>query len=77
MLSTALREQLELIRAACAATLPEDLVLERIAIVIGMLTSALADRASLIDSGRPTLLDHDAFVDNLESMIVAALLAPR
>jgi len=77
MLSTALREQLELIRAACAATLPEDLVLERIAIVIGMLTAALADRASLIDSGRPTLLDHDAFVDNLESMIVAALLAPR
>jgi len=76
MLSTALREQLDLIRAACAARLAEKVVLERIAIVIGMLTAALAERASLIDSGRPTLLDHDAFVDNLESMIVAALLAP-
>lgn len=76
MLTTTLREQLELIRTACSATQPADLVLERIAIVIGMLTAALADRAGLLDSGQSTLLDHDAFVANLEAMIVAALLAP-
>lgn len=75
MLSTTLREQLDLIGAACAATLPQNVVLERIAIAIGMLTAALADRASLIDSGRPMLLDQDEFVANLEAMIVAALLA--
>ena len=75
MLSTTLREQLDLIRETCAANRPENTVLERIAIVIGMLTAALADRAGLIDAARPTLLDHDEFVANLEAMIVAALLA--
>jgi len=75
MLSTTLREQLDLIAATCSRTKPEKLVLERIAIAIGMLTAALSDRASLIDSGRPTLLDEGEFVANLEAMIVAALLA--
>lgn len=43
--------------------------------MIGMLTAALAERAGVLDSGRPTLLEHDAFVANLEAMVVAALLA--
>ena len=75
MITTTLREQLDLIRIACARELPEPVVLERIAIVIGMLTAALAERAGVIDSGHPALLKHEAFVANLEAMIVAALLA--
>ena len=75
MVSTTLSVQLDLISAACLATRPEPVVLERVAIVIGMLTAALAERAGLIDSQRPTLLEHDEFVANLEAMIVAALLA--
>ena len=75
MITTTLRRQLELIQAACTAVLPTEIVLERIAVVIGMLTAALADRAGQLDAGGATLLDHEAFVTNLEAMIVAALLA--
>ena len=75
MMTTVLRRQLELIQAVCSESLANEIVLERIAIVIGMLTAALAERAGQIDAERPLLLDHDAFVANLESMIVAALLA--
>ena len=75
MMTTALRRQLELIQAVCSESLANEIVLERIAIVIGMLTAALAERAGQIDVERQLLLDHDAFVANLESMIVAALLA--
>jgi AcrR family transcriptional regulator len=75
MITTTLREQLDLIHAACARSLPDAVVRERIAIVIGMLTAALADRAGVIESGHRPLLEHEAFVANLEAMIVAALLA--
>ena len=75
MITTTLREQLDLIQAACARTLPVEVVRERVAIVIGMLTAALADRAGHLNAARPTLLDHDAFVVNLDAMIVAALTA--
>jgi AcrR family transcriptional regulator len=75
MISTSLSVQLDLISASCLTRKPEPVVLERIAIVIGMLTTALAERARLIDSRRPTLLDQDTFVANLEAMIVAGLLA--
>jgi AcrR family transcriptional regulator len=76
MITTTLRRQLDLVQAACSHVLPENVVLERIAIVIGMLTTALSDRASQLDSAAEPLLDHDDFVINLEAMIVAALLAP-
>jgi AcrR family transcriptional regulator len=76
MTTTALRRQLDLIHDVCAATLPEPVVRERIAIVIGVLTSALAERAGRIDGHRRAVLDHDGFVGNLEAMIVAALQAP-
>jgi AcrR family transcriptional regulator len=76
MITTTLRRQLDLIHDVCAISLPESLVRERIAIVIGMLTAALADRASRMDAGRKPLLDHDTFVSNLQAMIVAALQAP-
>jgi AcrR family transcriptional regulator len=76
MITTTLRRQLELIHLGCVSTLPENIVLERIAIVIGMLTAALADRAAQLAHGREPLLDHGSFVVNLEAMIVAALLAP-
>jgi TetR/AcrR family transcriptional regulator, regulator of cefoperazone and chloramphenicol sensitivity len=74
--STALSEQLSLIHAVCSAQLPDAVVLERITLVIGMLTAALADRANVIDAGSVPLLDHATFTANLEAMIVAALSAP-
>jgi AcrR family transcriptional regulator len=74
--STALSEQLAMIASVCSRTNPDDLVLERVAIVIGMLTAALADRASLIDSGAQPLLAHAGFTANLEAMVSAALVAP-
>lgn len=74
--STALSDQLAMIHVICARDLPDVIVRERIALVIGMLTAALADRAALLDSDRSPLLDHPAFTANLEAMTVAALRAP-
>lgn len=73
---TALAEQLRSLERCCRADLPEALARERIATVIGMLTSALADRARLLDEGGVPLLEHEAFVANMCAMIVAALRAP-
>ena len=56
--------------------MPAELAGERIAIMIGALTAALADRAVLIDEGGPFVLDEVAFVANLNAMLVAALVAP-
>ncbi len=72
----ALRTQLEQVQRLCTQQMPAELVGERIAIMIGALTTALADRAAAIDAGTPVQLDHDAFVANLEAMLVAALQAP-
>jgi AcrR family transcriptional regulator len=74
--ATALHRQLELIQAVCLQRLPENVVLERIAIVIGMLTAALADRVGQLERTGEPLLNHSMFVANLEAMVVAALLAP-
>lgn len=74
--STALSDQLAMIASVCAEILPEELVRERLAIVIGTLTAALADRATVLDSGAAPLLEHARFTSNLEAMVTAALLAP-
>jgi AcrR family transcriptional regulator len=73
---TALLRQLELLEACCLDQLPQPLALERIAIGIGALTAALADRARQFDAGASPLLDHDDFVANLVAMLVAAFDAP-
>jgi AcrR family transcriptional regulator len=76
VIGDALRTQLEQVQRKCAQHVPTALAGERIAIMIGTLTAALADRAAAIDAGAPLQLDHEAFVANLEAMLVAALLAP-
>ncbi|TYK49067.1 TetR/AcrR family transcriptional regulator [Actinomadura decatromicini] len=75
---TALARQLELLETACRATLPEPLALERIAVAIAFLTTALADRTGRLDPATPqrTLLDHDTFTADLTAMLAAALQAP-
>ena len=73
---TALLRQLELLEACCLDQLPQPVALERIAIGIGALTAALADRARQLDAGADPLLDHDDFVANLVAMLVAAFRAP-
>ncbi len=73
---TALAELLDLLEQRCRQVLPEDVALERIAMVISMLTAALADRAHRIDEQLPVLLLHESFRATLVSMISAALLAP-
>jgi TetR/AcrR family transcriptional regulator, regulator of cefoperazone and chloramphenicol sensitivity len=72
----ALRAQLHTLQEACARSMPAELAGERIAIMIGALTAALADRAVGIDEGTAFALDEDAFLANLEGMLVAALRAP-
>src|SRR3954447_16749680 len=76
VLGSALLEQLEQLQALCARTVPAVLAGERIAIMIGALTAALADRAAGIDTRTDFSLDEAAFVDNLVAMLVAALQAP-
>ena len=76
VLGSALLEQLEQLQALCARTVPAELAGERIAIMIGALTAALADRAASIDTRTDFSLDEAAFVDNLVAMLVAALQAP-
>jgi AcrR family transcriptional regulator len=76
VVSKALRTQLEQVQRICAEQMPADLAGERVAIMIGALTSALADRAGAIDEGASFVLDDEAFVANLEAMLVAALSAP-
>jgi len=73
---TALAGQLALLHARCRDHLAEPVARERIAIAIVMLTAALADRAHRIDEHLPVLLEHQAFVANLTTMLTAALLAP-
>lgn len=73
---TALAQQLVLLEERCRDDLPEPLARERLATGIGMLTAALADRARQLDDGREPLLSHAVFVQNLTSMLVAALQAP-
>ncbi|MFN2560502.1 MAG: TetR/AcrR family transcriptional regulator [Jatrophihabitans sp.] len=76
IVSRALRAQLEQVHRICAESMPAELAGERIAVMIGALTAALADRAVRIEEGGPFVLDESAFVANLNAMLVAALLAP-
>jgi AcrR family transcriptional regulator len=76
VVGSALRTQLEQVQQMSAASMPAEIAGERIAIMIGALTAALADRARLIDDGAPFVLDEQSFVANLEAMLVAALQAP-
>jgi AcrR family transcriptional regulator len=71
----ALRTQLGQLQEICARSVPAALAGERIAVVIGALTSALADRAVAIDEGPTPHLDPEAFLSNLVTMLSAALLA--
>jgi TetR/AcrR family transcriptional regulator, regulator of cefoperazone and chloramphenicol sensitivity len=76
IVSRALRAQLEQVQRLCAASMPAELAGERVAVMIGALTAALADRAVRIDEGGPFVLDEASFVANLNAMLVGALLAP-
>jgi AcrR family transcriptional regulator len=76
VVSPALRAQLEQVRRRCAESMPGRLADERVAITIGTLTSALADRAVAMDEDIAFALDEPAFVANLRAMVVAALRAP-
>jgi AcrR family transcriptional regulator len=73
---TALSDQLALLQKACRARVSDAMALERIALMISMLTAALAQRARQIDGRRRLILDHDAYVANLVAMLTAALRAP-
>ncbi|MFD0683057.1 TetR family transcriptional regulator [Actinomadura fibrosa] len=76
---TVLARHLALLETRCRALHPEPHALERLAVVIAFLATALADRTGRIDpeaAPRPSLLDHDAFVTDLVTMLTAALTAP-
>ena len=73
---TALAQQLTLLDKLCRAQLPPRLARERIALMICMLTAALAERARQIDARQRVLLDHDTYERNLVAMLTAALRAP-
>lgn len=72
---TALAGQLALLEDRCAAIAGERVALERIAVMITMLTAALADRARRVDEDLPVLLSHDEYVADLVAMLTAALAA--
>jgi AcrR family transcriptional regulator len=73
LVGDALRVQLEQLRALCSASMSAELAGERIAIVVGALTAALAERAVAIDEHVQLHLDDDQFVANLVTMLAAAL----
>jgi AcrR family transcriptional regulator len=76
MIGPALRAQLEQVQQICMRSMPAALAGERVGFMVGALTTALAERAVAIDQGAEFAIDEDAFVANLEAMLVAALLAP-
>lgn len=76
MIGPALRAQLEQVQQICMRSMPAALAGERVAFMVGALTTALAERAVAIDEGLEFALDEDTFVANVEAMLVAALLAP-
>lgn len=76
IVSEGLRRQLEEVQRACGRSMPAEVARERVAVMIGALTAALADRAVAIDEGARFALDEEAFVANLEAMQAAGLRAP-
>jgi AcrR family transcriptional regulator len=73
LVGDALRIQLEQLRALCSTSMSPALAGERISIVVGALTAALAERAVAIDDRVTLHLDDDRFVANLVTMLAAAL----
>ena len=73
LIGDALRIQLEQLRGLCSESMSPELAGERIAIVVGALTAALAERAVAIDEHADLHLDDDRFVANLVTMLAAAL----
>ena len=76
VVSAGLRAQLQQLREASTRRMPADVAGERVAILIGALTSAFAERAAAIDAGTRFALDESSWLANLEAMLVAALEAP-
>lgn len=75
IVSEGLRRQLEQLQRECERSVPTPVARERIAVMIGAITAALADRATAIDEGTRFELDEEAFVANLETMQAAGLRA--
>jgi AcrR family transcriptional regulator len=73
LIGEALRVQLEQLRSLCSASVSPALAGERISIVVGALTAALAERAVAIDDHATLHLDDEQFVANLVTMLAAAL----
>jgi len=64
--------------ADCMPPLPDDVRLERLALITGFILRSVSDRARLLGrrrAGRPQL-GLEAFVDNLVTMVAAAVAAP-
>lgn len=70
-----LRGQLAELEHMTAKIVPLRTARERVAVVIGALTAALAQRAEATDTGERLVLSQRAFVANLDAMLSAALRA--
>ncbi|WP_220472255.1 TetR/AcrR family transcriptional regulator [Tomitella gaofuii] len=68
--------QLDALADVLLRELPEPMVRERLAMLIGMLTAVLSDRARRIDEEPAVLLAHEDFVDTAVAMLAAAVRAP-
>jgi AcrR family transcriptional regulator len=55
---------------------PEAVRRERVVQAIMLMTTAMAERARAVESGRPLALDDEAFLANLADVIVGGLEAP-
>jgi AcrR family transcriptional regulator len=73
---TILSEQLERLETALHERVGVSLAGERIALMISMLTAALAERAVQIEDRVRLPIRHDAYVANLVAMLTAAVRAP-
>ncbi len=58
------------------ADMPAPIRVERLVAYVIVLTTMLAERAQAIAEDQPLGLDHNAFVENLVSMLTGALTAP-
>ena len=56
--------------------LDADLREQRLVSMMMLMTAAMAERARLIEDGRPLVPDHDVFVANLTDMLVGIIHAP-
>ncbi len=63
------------VERCCAERLPRTIARERIALLITMLTAALADRARRIEQGSRLPVGHKAFLATLIAMLAAGLAA--